>query len=151
MGHNAPEWPIAFIGGILYNTIVSGVYPTNNAEACLYQADHSEAEVIVVDSIEQLKKYEVNFHKLPNIKAIVIYTLDKLPNDVKDKRYYVWKDFLNLGKDVKDEVVMEKIKKQKAGQCCTLIYTSGTTGNPKACMLSHDNLTWTMFASFKSV
>ena len=52
MGHNAPEWPISFIGGILYNCIASGVYPTNNADACLYQADHSEAEVIVVDSIE---------------------------------------------------------------------------------------------------
>jgi long-chain-fatty-acid--CoA ligase ACSBG len=151
MGHNAPEWPISYIGSILYNCIASGVYPTNNADACLYQADHSEAEVIVVDSIEQLKKYEVNFHKLPNIKAIVVYTLDKLPSDVKDKRYYVWKDFLNLGKDLKDEVVMEKIKKQKAGQCCTLIYTSGTTGNPKACMLSHDNLTWTIFSAFKTL
>lgn len=52
-----------------------------------------------------MKKYEVNAHKLPNIKAIVVYNLDKLPNDVKDKRYFVWKDFLNLGKDVKDEVV----------------------------------------------
>lgn len=36
----------------MYNTIVSGVYPTNNADACLYQAEHSEAELIVVDSIE---------------------------------------------------------------------------------------------------
>lgn len=151
MGHNAPEWPISFVGGLLYNSIVSGVYPTNNAEACLYQAEHSEAEVIVVDSIEQLKKYEVNFHKLPNIKAIVVYALDKLPSDVKDKRYYVWKDFLNLGKDVKDEVIQDKIRRQKAGQCCCLIYTSGTTGNPKACMLSHDNLTWTILSAFNSM
>lgn len=111
MGHNAPEWVISYLGGIMYNCIVSGVYPTNNAEACLYQADHSEAELVVVDSIEQLKKFEVNFHKLPNIKAVVIYTLDKLPSDVKDKRYYVWKDFLALGKDVKEEIVNEKILK----------------------------------------
>jgi len=66
---------------------------------------------VVCDSIEQLKKYEVNFHKLPNIKAIVVYNLDKLPSDVKDKRYYVWKDFLNVGKDVKNEVIEEKIKR----------------------------------------
>lgn len=105
----------------------------------------------MVDSIEQLKKYEVNNHKLPNIKAIVVYNLDKLPSDVKDKRYYVWKDFLNLGKDVRDEVVYEKIKKQKAGQCATLIYTSGTTGNPKACMISHDNMVWTVHAAFYSI
>lgn len=65
----------------------------------------------MVDNIEQLKKYEINLHRLPNIKAIVVYTLDKLPNDVKDKRFYTWKDFLNLGSSVKNEVVSEKIRK----------------------------------------
>ena len=74
MGHNAPEWFISFMGGVIFNNIVSGVYPTNNADACLYQAEHSEAEIIVVDRLDQAKKYEVNFHKLPNIKAIVIYS-----------------------------------------------------------------------------
>lgn len=144
VGHNSPEWVIAFMGAITYNCISSGVYPTNNAEACFYQADHSEAELIVVDSVEQLKKYEQNFHRLPNIKGIVVYNLEKLPNDLKDKRYYTWKDFLALGKEVKDEVINEKVRKQRPGKCACLIYTSGTTGNPKACMLSHDNLTWTV-------
>jgi hypothetical protein len=65
----------------------------------------------VVDSVEQLKKYEVNLHRLPNIKAIVVYTLDKLPNELKDKRFYVWKDFLALGKEVKDDIIKEKINK----------------------------------------
>jgi long-chain-fatty-acid--CoA ligase ACSBG len=87
---------------------------------------------------------------LPNIKAIVVYSQDKLPSDVKDKRYYLWKDFLNLGKDVKNEVISEKIRKQKPGKCCTLIYTSGTTGNPKACMISNDNLTWTVVDAYKA-
>jgi long-chain-fatty-acid--CoA ligase ACSBG len=99
------------MAGITFNCIVSGVYPTNTAEACFYQADHSEAECIVVDSIESLKKFEVNLHKLPNIKAIVVYALDKLPTDLKDKRYYVWKDFLALGKEVKDDIIKEKVKK----------------------------------------
>ena len=36
MGHNAPEWVISFLGGIMANCISTGVYITNLAEACLY-------------------------------------------------------------------------------------------------------------------
>lgn len=147
MGHNSPEWVIAFVGGQLHNMIVSGVYPTNNAEACHYQAEHSEAEVIVVDSIEQLKKYQSILPKLPLIKAIAVYGLEKLPAEFTDKRFYAWKDFMAVGKDVKSDVIQQIIKRQKPGKCACLIYTSGTTGNPKACMLSHDNLVWTIESS----
>jgi long-chain-fatty-acid--CoA ligase ACSBG len=68
--------------------------------------------------------------------------MDKLPSDVNDKRYILWSDFLALGKDLSNDIVAEKIRKQKPGKVSTLIYTSGTTGNPKACMISHDNLSW---------
>lgn len=36
MGHNAPEWVISFMGSVTFNCIASGVYPTNNSEACFY-------------------------------------------------------------------------------------------------------------------
>jgi hypothetical protein len=58
-----------------------------------------------------LKKFEVNLHRLPRVKAIVVFTVERLPNDLKDKRFYVWKDFLALGKDVKTEVILEKINR----------------------------------------
>lgn len=54
----------------------------------------------------------------------------------------LWKDFLKLGSDIKDSVILEKAKKQKPGECAVLIYTSGTTGMPKGCMLSHDACVW---------
>ena len=97
IGFNAPEWAISFMGGLSYNCVVSGVYVTNGPESCVYQAEHSEAEIIIADSVEQLKKYASNLHKLPNIKAIVLYNVDKLPDDVKDIRFYLWKDFLKIG------------------------------------------------------
>ena len=52
MGVNGPEWFIAAHGAMLHNNVFSGVYITNSADACQYQAEHSEAEVIVVDTLE---------------------------------------------------------------------------------------------------
>lgn len=52
MGFNAPEWAITYYGAVMHNNCVSGVYTTNGPDACKYQAEHSEAQVIVVDTIE---------------------------------------------------------------------------------------------------
>ena len=54
MGFNSPEWVIAFVGSMLNNNVNTGIYITNQADACLYQAQHSEAEVICVETVEQL-------------------------------------------------------------------------------------------------
>lgn len=43
MGFNSPEWAISHFGGIMHNNVISGVYTTNGAEACKYQAAHSKA------------------------------------------------------------------------------------------------------------
>lgn len=36
MGFNAPEWAFSYIGGIMYNCVSTGIYITNEPEACLY-------------------------------------------------------------------------------------------------------------------
>lgn len=36
MGFNSPEWAFAFLGGVMYNCISTGIYITNAAEACFY-------------------------------------------------------------------------------------------------------------------
>ena len=52
MGFNSPEWAISYCGSMMHNNVVSGVYTTNGEEACLYQAEHSEAQVIVVETLK---------------------------------------------------------------------------------------------------
>lgn len=129
MAYNSPEWGIAYYGSIFHNNVVSGVYITNGTPACLYQAENSEAQCIVVDTIDQLNLYMSIIDKLPEVKAVVAFGVDKIPEEFsKDSRVYTWKAFLEVGKTVKDTESQEVIKRQKPGHCCCLIYTSGTTG-----------------------
>jgi len=116
MGFNAPEWAISFYGTILHNNVVSGVYITNGDDACQYQAEHSEAQAIVVDTKEQLDIYMSILDKLPEVKAIVCWGVDKIPEQyAKDSRIYLWKDFLKLGEDVPEANLDAIIDKQKPG------------------------------------
>lgn len=144
LGFNSPEWFIADIGAILAGGFAVGIYTTNSPEACEYVAQNCAANVIVVENHRQLVKIQQIQNRLPHLKAIVQYKdelMDRVPN------LYSWKEFMELGKDIPDIQLDSIIDSQKANQCCTLIYTSGTTGQPKAVMLSHDNLTWISYAA----
>ncbi|NWI48927.1 ACBG2 ligase, partial [Calyptomena viridis] len=144
LGFNSAEWFIADIGAILAGGFAVGIYTTNSPEACHYVAESCSANVIVVENHKQLQKILEVENKLPHLKAIVQYG-----EELKEKRpnLYSWSEFMELGRDVPDNLLHLAVASQKPNQCCTLIYTSGTTGQPKGVMLSHDNLTWTAAAA----
>ncbi|KAM6944713.1 long-chain-fatty-acid--CoA ligase ACSBG2-like isoform 1-T2 [Lycodopsis pacificus] len=141
LGFNSPEWFISDIGCILAGGLATGIYTTNSPEACQYVAASSEANILVVENQKQLDKIlQVKDH-LPHLKAIVQY---KGELQQKAPFLYTWAEFMKLGEDVPEEQLNAVIDSLRPNECCTLIFTSGTTGNPKGCMLSHDNLTWTV-------
>lgn len=155
LGMNAPEWHMSFIGGNYACVVPVGVYPTNNSETCCYIANHSDCGVLVVDSIEQYKKYEARLGEFKKLKAVVIWgTVSKEAIKQLINQYapvYSWSDFLSIGsKATVDLELQNRVERQKPGNCCNVVYTSGTTGFPKAVLLSHDNMTFTGI-SFKQV
>ncbi|XP_071769507.1 long-chain-fatty-acid--CoA ligase ACSBG2 isoform X1 [Centroberyx gerrardi] len=148
LGFNSAEWFISDIGAILAGGFAVGIYTTNSPEACQYVAENCKANVIVVENHKQLQKILQVQDQLPHLKAIIQYK-----DALKEKRpnLYTWAEFMELGRDEPDTLLDEIISSQRPNQCCTLIYTSGTTGQPKGVMLSHDNLTWTAFATSRHV
>ncbi|KAG1710287.1 hypothetical protein DVH05_017291 [Phytophthora capsici] len=146
IGFNSPEWVIADVGAIFAGAVAAGIYTTNSPKACEYIAKHSDSGVVVCDGVKQLEKFLAIEKNLPKLKALVVWN-DVVPEGIQSKvPVYSFEDFMQLGKDVKDETLKEIMDSQKPGNCCTLIYTSGTTGDPKAVMISHDNVVWTIMS-----
>jgi long-chain-fatty-acid--CoA ligase ACSBG len=153
IGFNSPEWFISDMGTILAGGIAAGIYTTNLADACRYVCDHSEAEVVICEGNKQLAKFTEISHELSNLKALVVYG-GEIDQEIADQcrvPVHSFEDFLKIGENVPDDELENRMNAQQPGHCCTLIYTSGTTGNPKAVMISHDNITWTTAALLERV
>ncbi|KAK8790986.1 hypothetical protein WA158_005617 [Blastocystis sp. Blastoise] len=142
IGFNSPEYFFTCHGTWLSDCCPAGIYTTNNPEACYYVLHHCEAKVCLCQGGKQATKIASIRDRLPNLKAIVVYWPEDGMPEVEEKeglaKIYTWEDFLLLGKDIKEEEVLDRVEKCQPGSCATLIYTSGTTGEPKGVMCSHD-------------
>jgi len=146
IGFNCPEWAVADIGAIYAGGCPAGIYTTSTAEQCKYIAEHAEVQVAVVENEEQLAKFLEIRDALPELKAIVM-----MQGDHDDENVYAWDDFIAKGQGVTDETLEAAIEAQSPDDVCTYIYTSGTTGDPKAVMITHDNITWTARAALEEL
>ena len=140
IGFNSPEWAVADMAAIYAGGFPAGIYTTNSPPQCKYIAEHSDSHVVFVEDQGQLAKFLEIRAELPLLKAIVMMNPGE---DSDDDAVYSWKDFLALAENITDEQLQERIDGQDPDDVCTFIYTSGTTGNPKAVMITHDNITWT--------
>ncbi|BBO77619.1 fatty-acid--CoA ligase [Desulfosarcina widdelii] len=138
LANNCPQWFIGDLAAIFAGAVPGGIYTTSSPEQCLYIAQHSEANIVVVEDGAQLKKFEGLWPDLPDLKAIVM-----MNGSDDDPRVYAWGDLPELASGVTDAALKERMDAQSPDSCCTLIYTSGTTGNPKGVMITHDNIVWT--------
>jgi long-chain-fatty-acid--CoA ligase ACSBG len=146
-GFNCPEWFMAQNAAMMAGGIAAGIYPSDTPEQVIYKAKHSGAGVACC----QGKKAKIFLDAamkgdLPDLKAVIVWDSDIEEKEFKNEETgqvvlkTSWAKLLNKAEKQHAQMVDDTIDSLQPGDVCVFIYTSGTTGNPKAVMVTHDNL-----------
>jgi len=131
---NVPEWPISDIGTIMAGGVGVGLYPTSSAEQIAYIINHSDAEFVLVDTREQLRKVLSVRDLLPKVRHIIALQTDGADDEI------AYDDFIAHGREERARLaplLKERAESAKPDDVAIMVYTSGTTGAPKGACLSH--------------
>lgn len=141
------EWNFFDMALLSMGVAVVPIYHTYTASEAAFIMNHSEAQTIIVDSVEQMKKVLEVIQDCKNLKHIIsIETLDlKLIESVpKSIHYFDYLDFFNSGKEevAQNPDLFERlIEETPENDIASIIYTSGTTGDPKGAVIKQVALT----------
>ncbi|VVC98520.1 unnamed protein product [Leptidea sinapis] len=144
LGFNSVEWYVSDLAAIHAGGYAAGIYTTNSAEACFHCLATSRANICVVQDKKQLDKILSIRSRLSDLKAIIQWEGDV---DTSVPGVYSWQQMMDIGAKESDTHLDHILKTICINECCTLVYTSGTVGQPKAVMLTHDNLTWDAYST----
>ncbi len=142
LGFNRREWTIAAHAAMMAGGRPAGIYWTSAPPEIAYILQHSEAPVLLVETMEQARDALALKDGCPALRHIVV-----MDGEGEGGLILSWDRFMSLGDDVQlDETVDGRLAAIEENQVGSLIYTSGTTGPPKAVMLTHGNLSWSASA-----
>jgi len=139
-GFNSPEWMIGALGSMFAGGKASGVYPSDTAEQFQYKCHHSRSSIVLLETLDHLKLVGKVVKDLPYLKAIAVWGGKPTQETLGHVKVFSWNEFLARSDRVSEADLDARIKLIKPGHSCSLIYTSGTTGQPKAVMVTHDNI-----------
>jgi len=146
LGHNSPEWFMAEMAAMYFGGKAAGIYPTDTAEQIQFKSLLSDSSVAVVDTVAAFQKFRAVAKSLPFLKGIVVWgeapPVDSIDGASGKVECMSWQTLLQRGRELAggDAALDAAAAVVQPGNCAALVFTSGTTGNPKAVMVSHDNL-----------
>lgn len=147
LGFNQLEWVVAAIGTQYAAGVSVGIYNTSSKDEVRYVADHSDAEILVVENLARYKEQVKDIRaQLPKVKLIVLMSNEQC----EDMGLLGFSQFMARSENVSDEDLEKRQASIDPSVPATMIYTSGTTGHPKSVMLSHATLAWTVRVTVQS-
>ncbi|MDZ7605459.1 MAG: long-chain fatty acid--CoA ligase [Cyclobacteriaceae bacterium] len=134
---NKVEWVIADMGIMGPGAVTVPIYATNTASQAKYIIDEAEIRIVFVGDQEQYDKIlEIYQESGSKIEHIIVLS-NKVA--IQNEAAVSFNKFLELGKDIADQEIEQRMRNVAESDLATIIYTSGTTGEPKGVMLSHGN------------
>ncbi len=137
---NRPEHVIADLAVLHAGGTPVSLYATLAPEQIAYILRHCEAAAVFVEDAAFLDRLRTVRDQLPHLRWLVMVEGDA-PGEVTR-----WDELLARGGDSSGgrRRFEESWRRVRPNDLATLIYTSGTTGPPKAVMIDHRNVAWTV-------
>jgi long-chain acyl-CoA synthetase len=143
IGDNRPEWVFAALAAQSAGGVSVGIYQDSLPKEIAYLINDSDTKIVVVEDQEQVDKLLEIEEEIPHIEKIIYYDPKGLRH-YKSERLLSFTQVQELGATYQSKQGaldhMEEIEKGNSEDVAIFCYTSGTTGNPKAAMLTHNNL-----------
>jgi fatty-acyl-CoA synthase len=149
---NVPEWvylqfSLGMVGGIMVT--VNTNYQSHELEYILKQSDSTTLFLIdsyrdtsfydtvrkIMSEVDKCKPGNLESEKLPLIKNIIY-----IGKRESTKGMFKFNDLIEMGKNVTDQDLDERMNSLSDQDVINMQYTSGTTGFPKGVMLTHHNI-----------
>lgn len=131
LSQTRPEWVISDIAIMKASCIVVPIYHSSLNDQIAYIVADAEANIILVENEEQLKKVRQVEQASGDLKRVIVF--DPISGALRENEIYL-DDFLAGHSDLCESAPVNR------DAIASLVYTSGTTGEPKGAMISHDNL-----------
>jgi fatty-acyl-CoA synthase len=148
---NYPEWVTSQfatgkMGAVLVT--VNTNYRAAELEYLLKQSDSTT--LVLMESYRGTSYIDIIYEIIPELKTSAPGCLqsEKLPflknvivlGETRYPGMFLWSDILEMGEEVSDHVLDERMSSLHPDDVINMQYTSGTTGFPKGVMLTHTNL-----------